>query len=290
MRDRCASSTPSFATRSPRGCRPVYATYSTRAAELAAKHAGPDAVAVHLLATEPRGRSWVVDQLAAAAPRPRPGRARSGGTRSNARLPSLRPTSSTRSSCSILPAPRASWAPARGRALPAGARARDRSETRAQALLELTWAAGPAVDISAVTAQLERAIAEVDGDLVLQLEAARRSVNQLSVWRLSESWAAGELQRWAQLQGRTTGERLLLAQLAIGQMHVGGPADLCAEVAERAVGEHGFEAVAGGGMALMFAIIVLFKSDRLDAVDRVLGARVARRPPSRVALRLRTRL
>ena len=253
-----------------------------RAAELlAAEHAGPDAVAVHLLATEPRGRSWVVDQLAAAA---RLALARGAPEAAVTRLERAlaEPPADELHAELVLDLARAESQLGRRRAVERFQRAHELATDpvlRAQALLELTWAAGPSVDISAVTAQLERAVTEVDGDLALQLEAARRSVNQLSVRRQSESWATGDLQRWAQLEGRTTGERQLLAQLAIGQMHAGGPADLCAEVAERAVGDEGFEAVAGGGMALMFGIIVLFKSDRLDAADRVLERelRVARR-------------
>ena len=41
MRDRCASSTPSSATRSPRGCRPVYATYSTLAPPSSSRQSTP---------------------------------------------------------------------------------------------------------------------------------------------------------------------------------------------------------------------------------------------------------
>ena len=47
--------------------------------------------------------------------------------------------------------------------------------TRARAVLELTWTAGPAVDLEHVLPQLERAIGDVQGnrELTLELEAAR---------------------------------------------------------------------------------------------------------------------
>ena len=185
-------------------------TLHARAAEiLAARHAARDAVAVHLLATEPRGRTWVVDQLAAAArlaiAQGAPEAAVGGSSeRSRSRLPhSCRP-----SWCSTSRGPRASSG---GEHAVAHFRRAHELATdpavRARAALELTWAGGPALDTRSVVALLERAVADVgrDSELALELEAARLAAIHTSAPLLAESWAAGELQRWARLEGRTPG-------------------------------------------------------------------------------------
>jgi DNA-binding CsgD family transcriptional regulator len=246
-----------------------------RAAEiLAARHAASDAVAVHLLATEPRGRAWVVDQLAVAARRAfaqgAPETAVVWLERALAEAPPARVHAEL-----VLDLARAETQLGRRHAFEHFQQAHELASDpvlRARAAVELMWAGGPALDVDSVVALLERALADVDAgsDLALELEAARLAAMQITPPSQGESSVTDAVQRWAQLEGRTTGERLLLAQLAIGQMQLGGPADLCAEFAERAIGDVGFEAVTGGAMSLMFAIIVLFKADHLDAADRVL--------------------
>lgn len=62
-----------------------------------------------------------------------------------------------------------------------------------------------------------------DRELTLELEAARFAAIATSAL-LARHWASGDLERWTGLEGRTPGECLLLVQLALGQMHAGGPA------------------------------------------------------------------
>jgi DNA-binding CsgD family transcriptional regulator len=255
-----------------------------RAAEiLAARRAGRDAVAVHLLATEPRGRGWVVDQLTGAA---RGALAQGAPETAAARLERAlaEPPAPELQAEVLLELARAESRLGRPAAIEHFQEAHELasdSVLRARAALEFSWASGPTLELSTGLARLERAIADVDGnsELALELEAARLFALQASATIEGEAWWAEMLKRWAQLEGRTPGERLLLAQLAIAQMQAGGPADVCAGFAERAVADTGFEALAGGAISLMFAIIVLFKADHLDVAERVLERelRIARR-------------
>ncbi len=250
-------------------------TLHARAAEvLAARGANPDAVAVHLLATEPRGRTWVVDQLAGAARRALAQGAPEAASAMLARALAEPPVAPQDAEL-VLELARAESRLGRRGAIEHFHQAHERARDpvlRARAALEMSWAAGPELEVAAILPRLERAIADLDGDaeLGMELEAARLAAIQLSPSTQSQAWVAGGPQRWAQLEGHTPGERLLLAQLAIGQMQAGGPADVCAAFAERAVGDAGFEALPGGTMSLMFAVIVLFKADRLDIAERVL--------------------
>jgi hypothetical protein len=93
---------------------------------------------------------------------------------------------------------------------------------RARAAIELVWTSGPAIDAGAI-AQLEDELAEVDerSDLDLELRAARLAAIQIRAIR--QDWAAGERRRWAHLQGRTNGERLLLAHIATDSCKLAAP-------------------------------------------------------------------
>lgn len=246
-----------------------------RAAELLdARQAAPDVVAAHLLATDPRGRVWVVERLAAAADH---ATARGSPTAAMTMLqraleePPDRP--STRAELLFELARSESTLGRRGAVehfRAAHSQATD-PVLRARAALELTWAAGPALDPGEVVPLIERSIGEVacDRELTLQLEAARLTAFLTSPSLLTSRWKAGEFQRWAQLEGATPGECLLLAQLALGQMNAGGPAEMAGDFAERASRGQNFDAT-GGGMSLMFTLIVLYKTDRLDTAERVL--------------------
>jgi hypothetical protein len=114
---------------------------------------------------------------------------------------------------------------------------------------------------------LERAMGELDGDreLTLELEAARLNLQ-------AGSGTAGELRRFADLEGHTAAERLVLAQLALAQLCAGGPADVAAQFAERAVRSPSADAITSGAPTLLFAPYVLCRSDRLDAAERELRA------------------
>ena len=104
---------------------------------------------------------------------------------------------------------------------------------------------------------------ELDGDreLTLELEAARLNLQ-------AGSGTAGELRRFAELEGHTPAERLVLAQLALAQLCAGGPADVAAQFAERAVRSPSADAITSGAPTLLFAPYVLCRSDRLDAAER----------------------
>ena len=258
----------------------VRSALHARAAELlSARGARPDAVAGHLLATEPRGRRWVVEQLADAA-----GRALARGAPDEAaarlRRALAEPPPSGEQLALVLELARAESLLGRPDAVGLYERVHDEAadaELRARALIELVWALGPKIDRQGIE-RLERCLAETGENqpLALELEAARLSAVQI-LW-VRPQWAARTRERWSDLPGRSVEERLLLAQLAIGQMSVGGPARLCADFAGRAIGHAGFEAVAGGELSLMLAIIALLKADELDAAERVLDRelRIAR--------------
>ena len=244
-----------------------------RAAELlAARRAPPDAIAVHLLAAEPRGRAWAVRQLATVAQQALAQGAPEAAITSLKRA--LREPPPAEEQAGLwLELARAESRLGRREAVASFQRAHDLAGDpvlRARAAIELVWASGPAVDTGAI-AQLEDELAEIDerSDLALELRAARLAAVQILAIR--QDWAAGERRRWGQLEGGTDGERLLLAQLAIGQMQVGGPARDCGDFARRAIAQAGFERIAGGELSLMLAIIALYKADDLDATDRVLA-------------------
>jgi DNA-binding CsgD family transcriptional regulator len=261
-----------IAARLPAGAR---ASLHARAAELlTARRATPDAIAVHLLATEPRGRPWVVECLMTAARQ-----ALAQGTPATAAVRLERalaepPATATVRTEVLLDLGRAKCLLARRDALEHLRAAYVLAPTavlRARTALELAWMADAGCDIAAVVALLDRAINEVgtDRELALQLQAARLATLHTWAPMLVRSWA-DELRRWADLKGDTPAERLLLAQLGVAQLLLGGPADAAAQFAERAAGGPAFEPTAGGGMSLMFAPSILYKADRLDAAARVL--------------------
>ena len=165
---------------------------------LAARHASLDAIAV------PPARRRT--------PRPRLGR-RSAGRRGapgarrgepedraerglSARSRSRRASRSAPSWCSTSRAPRArSGTTSRSTTSAPRTRSRRPDDCARGPFSSSTWAAGPAVDIEHVLPQLERAIADVQGnrELTLELEAARYAALSLSPARRAERWEAGVL-------------------------------------------------------------------------------------------------
>jgi DNA-binding CsgD family transcriptional regulator len=248
-----------------------------RAAELlASRHAAPDAVAGHLLETEPRGRPYVVERLMAAARQAlaqgAPETALTYLERALAEPPAtatvhaellldLACAANELGQRAVLEHVRAAYVLAPSPVL------------RARAALELIWQGGSTLDVAELVALLEHAISDLrdddDRELILELEAARLAALHTRAPLLSTSWA-GELQRWANLQGETPAERLLLAQLAVAHMNSGASARVAGEFAERAASGPDFEHTGRGGMSLMFALRALVKTDRLDSAERML--------------------
>jgi DNA-binding CsgD family transcriptional regulator len=248
----------------------VRGSLHAHAAELlAARDAAPDAVAVHLLATEPRGQPWVVESLMTAARQALAQGATEAALTWLERALAEPPATPAVRARLMLDLGCAESLLGRREALEhlraAHALAPD-PVLRARAAVELAWAAGPTPDVGELVALLEHAIGDLDGDreLTLELEAAR-----LAYAMLAGSDTAGELQRFANLAGDTAAERLLLAQLAVAQLCAGGPADVAAELADRAVRSPSADATASRRLSLLFAPYVLCTTDRLDEAERV---------------------
>lgn len=210
----------------------------TRAAELLAARGEPaEAVAVHLVALEPRGDEKVVETLVTAARR-----ALADGA-PDAAVPLL-----TRA---LAEPPAEATAPAVLLALGEAEHALEQREAvahlrdayrlavdpvqRGRAALLLTWAVvSDTTEPRDVTEPLERSIAELadlDRDLALRLEAACLGV----------AWDRGDLdsilargEHLSGLAGRTPGECLVLAYLAHARLDDGRPAAEVAPIAERA--------------------------------------------------------
>ena len=239
-----------------------------RAAELlVGRDAAPDAVAVHLLATEPRGRPWVVQRLMESARQALAQGAPQTARRRLERALAEPPATAAFRAELLLDLGSAEILLGRGEALAhfraAHALAPD-PVLRAKAVLGLTWVTRPTPEFGELMSLLEHAIGELDGDreLTLELQAARLTLQVAS-------GTAGELQRFADLKGHTPAERLMLSQLALAQLCAGGPADVAAQFAERAVCSPSADAITNGGLSLLFAPYVLCRSDRLDAAERV---------------------
>jgi DNA-binding CsgD family transcriptional regulator len=252
----------------------VRGTMHARAAELlAARHAAPDAVAGHLVATEPRGRPWVVERLMSTARQALAQGAPETALRRLERALAEPPATAAVRAEVLLHLARAERRLGRPEALEHLRNAYALAPApglRARAALELIWQGGPTLDVDELVALLGQAISGVEDDreLTLELEGARFVA--LQTRGRAGSATAGELQRWATLRGDTPAERLLLAQLAIAKMNAGGPAKEAAEFAERAARGPGFERTGRGGLSLMLALWVLVRTDRLDAAESML--------------------
>jgi DNA-binding CsgD family transcriptional regulator len=265
-----------------------------RAAELLdARHAAADAVAAHLLATEPRGEPWVVERLAAAARSAAARGAPDAAMTLFERALHEPPNSTSLRAELLLEFASAAGAMGRPEALEhfrAAYTLGDDPVTRARAALGMTWTGILRLEPNETIALLETAIAENEGDreLVLELEAARLTAITSHPEMMARRWASGEFEHWAALEGATRAERLLLACMAIARMGTGGPAAAAAALAERAAGDQHSDAMGGEGVWLRFIFIVLRKTDRLDTADRVLDRelRAARQRGSLAGYRL----
>ena len=238
-----------------------------QAAELlASRDAAPDAVAGHLLATEPRGLPWVVERLMTSARQALDQGTPQTALRRLERALAEPPTTAALRAELLLDLGCTENLLGRTDAVAhlraAHALAPD-PVLRAKAVLGLTRVTRPTPDLSEFISLLEHAISELDDDreLTLQLQAARLTLQVAT-------GTAGELQRFADLEGRTPAERLMLAQLALAQLAAGGPADVAAQFAERAVRPN-VDATTSDWLSLLFAPYVLCRSDRLDAAEGV---------------------
>jgi tetratricopeptide (TPR) repeat protein len=145
---------------------------------------------------------------------------------------------------------------------------------RAHAALALMWASGPGrQDPLEALAMIERAIAGVAGrdrELELRLESVRFMAAFMSPALLQQS--LGEPERFAGLDGRTVGECELLLHVAIHRLLGGCPADDVVAPLERAVADRELVAAIGPeSVWLDFVVGGLFKSDRLDLARRTVA-------------------
>jgi tetratricopeptide (TPR) repeat protein len=245
-----------------------------RAAELlSADGAGPEPVAVHLLATDPASDPHTVRQLRAAA---------------DAALARGSPETAVRYLRRALrePAPdedlgdlhavlgAALWIlgdPAALDHLRAAAARAEPGLPRVQATIALTTALGHfAADEAAV--ELETAIEALPADedeLARELEVELASAGHLAP-RTKER-GAGRLERFASRStGATTTDRKLLASLAL-ERTIKGTADEAADLAVRSLDAGLLADSAGGAIQECEAIAALIYAERFDAAEHYLG-------------------
>ena len=240
---------------------------------LADAGAGPEAVAVHLLHTEPQGDEHVADTLAAAGRRALGSGALNEAAACLARALAEPPAAEQRSAL-LLDLARAENGLGRPEALDHVLEASDAAGDevdRAQAALALMWASGPGrQDPQEALTMVEQAIAGVAGrhrELELKLEAARFMAIFMSPAALLQ--ALGDAERFADLEGRTVGECELLVHVAIHRFLLGRTAEEVAGPIERAVaGPDLIAAIGSDSAGLVFVVGALFKTDRLDLARR----------------------
>jgi DNA-binding CsgD family transcriptional regulator len=247
--------------------------HADAAAMLAKSGAPPEAVAVHLLHTEPRGDQGVASTLADAGRRAFASGALNEAATSLARALAEPPAVPERSTL-LLELARAEHGLGRPEALDhvlAAADAALDEEQRAQAALALMWASGPGrQDPLEALAMVEQAIVGVAGrhrELEVRLEAVRLMAAFMSPALFQQ--ALGTAERFAHLEGRTPGECELLLHVAIHRFRLGRPAADVAEPLDRVVRDPEVLAAIGTDSAwLIFVLGALFKTDRLDTARR----------------------
>jgi DNA-binding CsgD family transcriptional regulator len=242
------------------------------------RSAAADAIAVHLLPREPRGDAQVTETLAAAAriavSRGAPETAAVFLSRALAE-----PPPEDERSLLLLELGRAEYALERASASEhlraAHAQAHD-PKTRARAALTLASTVGPgAADQGELLPLLERSveeIAESDRELVLELEAARLRAAWLNPDLVDE--IAQRAERYADLEGKTPSECVLLAHLARLRMDLGRPARDVGPLAERAASPEVITQIAPDSIWLLHTALVLVQTERFDAALRLLDAMV----------------
>jgi DNA-binding CsgD family transcriptional regulator len=246
-----------------------------RAARLLGETGAPaEAIAVHLLAVAPQSDPAVARTLLEAGKRALAGGAPEAAVRSLERALVEPPPGE------LLPdvlltlgeAEHALERPDAGRHLAEAHRLARDPAVRGRAALLLAWAVtSGAAEAPGVTRMLDASIAELadlDRDLALRLEAA---------W-LGIAWERGELDailerggRYADLEGRTPGECLLLAYLAHAWVDAGRPAHEAAALAERAAREELVGELALNSNWVIHSGTVLRSAERLDLELRLLG-------------------
>ena len=250
-----------------------------RAAELLARRgAGTEAVAVHLLATSPRGDETTVELLADAA---RASLARGAPEVAASLLERAlaEPADAELRPRLLLELGRAEHLLERpsavGRLREAHSLAAD-PEQRARAALTLAWAVGPRVDEqAALVPVLDEAVAALSGsnrELELELEAARLNTAWVDPSLTNE--IAPRAERYAALEGRTPAECLLLAYLARIRMDLGRPASEVGLLAERAASPAVVAQIAPDSIALLHTGVVLRHAERFEPAIRLLDAAI----------------
>ncbi|HWM12161.1 MAG TPA: AAA family ATPase, partial [Solirubrobacteraceae bacterium] len=217
------------------------AAYHARAARILAD-AGADAerVALHLLATEPAGDSWAVTELRIAAARALArGAADVAGSHLRRALAEPPPDAERAAVLSelALAAARAGEASAPDRLREALELEPDPRDRAALALVLARVLAIPG-DLGGALEALERAIDELgEDDRELSLRLGSEAI---TFSRYAPATVASAQRRLASLrdvQGTSSGERLILAQLAIESALVGDSAQRSRDLAQRALAE-----------------------------------------------------
>ena len=247
---------------------------------LADAGAAAPAIAVHLLRTEPRGDEEAAATLAEAGRRALASGAPSEAAAAMSRALQEPPPASDRHAL-LIDLARAEHGLGRPEALDhvrEAFRTADDEVERAEAALALMWATGPGQqDPQEAYAMLEQALAGVAGrhrELELQLEAVRLTAAFLSAEVLAQM--VGSAERFADLEGRTTAECLLLPHVAFHRFLLGQPAADVAEPLERAVADPEILAGIGPDSAWLDLVLsALFKTDRLDVARRTVDVTFA---------------
>jgi DNA-binding CsgD family transcriptional regulator/Flp pilus assembly protein TadD len=142
---------------------------------------------------------------------------------------------------------------------------------RAHAALALMWASGPGqqdpLEALTMVDQALQGVAGRDRELEHELEAVRLMAAFMSPALMRQALGAAE--RFANLEGRTPGERQLLLHVSIHRFLGGASATATMEPLERALADPDAVPEAGPDSAwLWFVLGTLFKTDRLDLARR----------------------
>jgi DNA-binding CsgD family transcriptional regulator len=242
--------------------------------------AAPEAIAVHLLHTEPGGDEAVANVVAEAGRRALASGALSEAVALLERAVTEPPPAGARSAL-LLDLARAEHGLGRPGALDGVLAAYDAGldeVDRAQAALALMWATGPGggdpQELLRVVEEALRGVAGRHRELELRLESCRLMASLLAPALMEQAF--GQAERFAELEGRTAGECELLLHVAMQRWMSGRPARDVADPVERAVADPRLVAEIGSDSAwLPIAIGQLFKTDRLDAARRTMAVALA---------------
>jgi DNA-binding CsgD family transcriptional regulator len=239
--------------------------------------AGPEAVAMHLLHTEPRADPAVAATLAEVGRRALRSGAPDEAAACLSRALAEPPPAAERSPL-LLDLARAEHGLDRAETLDHVVRAFETAADevqRAHAALGLMWASGPGhQNPLEALAMVERALEGVAGrhrELELELEAVRLMAAFMSPDLMQQ--VLGRAERFADLPGRTPGECQLLLHVAIHRFLRGASAAAVVQPLERVLADPEVIAAIGPDSAwLWFVLSALFKTDRLDLARRTVAA------------------